>query len=70
MRVTFDPLEVDETVAEHYGEVLATARSQQRASKARDLLIIATAAATGRVLHTLDTSQAQLARAVGVAVSP
>lgn len=68
IRATFEPLFVDEAVAEQYGEVLAIARSQKRMTKATDLLIIATAAATGRVLHTLDTSQAELARVVGVAV--
>jgi hypothetical protein len=41
IRATFDPLAVDETVVEYYGEVLATARSQRRASKATDLPIIA-----------------------------
>lgn len=66
VRATFDPLVVDEAVAEQYGAILATARSERRASKATDLLIIATAAATGRVLYTLDVSQAQLARAVGI----
>lgn len=70
IRAAFDPLEVDEAVAEHYGEVLATARLHRRTSKATDLLIIATAAATGRVLHTRDNSQAQLARVIGVAVRP
>ncbi len=70
VRAAFDPLVVDETVAEHYGEILATARRQKRASKATDLLIIATAAATGRLLHTLDNAQAQLARAVRIPVQP
>ncbi len=65
---TFEPLPIDETIAERYGDVLATARSQKRTSKATDLLIIATAAATGRVLHTLDQGQARLARLAGVAV--
>lgn len=64
----FDPLVVDEAVAEYYGAVLAVARSQKRTSKATDLLILATAAATGRVLYTLDRPQAHLARAVGVPV--
>jgi predicted nucleic acid-binding protein len=68
VRATFDPLVVDESVAEHYGEILAAARSQKRASKATDLLIIATAAATGRALYTLDGAQAGLARLLGVAV--
>jgi predicted nucleic acid-binding protein len=67
---TFDPLAVDETVVEYYGELLATARSQRRASKATDPLIIATAAASGRVLHTLHSSQPGLARPVGVPSNP
>jgi predicted nucleic acid-binding protein len=66
VRSIFDPLPVDEIVAEHYGEILARARSSGRSSKATDLLIIATAAATGRTLRTLDHAQAQLAILVGV----
>lgn len=62
----FAALGVDEAVAEHYGHVLATARSQRRTAKATDLLIIATAAANGRVLYTLDGAQARLAEAAGV----
>jgi toxin FitB len=62
VRETFEPLPVDEPVAEHYGEILAAARAQKRTSKATDLLIIATAAATGRALLTLDDAQAGLAR--------
>lgn len=68
IRDVFEPIPVEETIAERYGEVLATARSQGRISKATDLLIIATAAATGRTLHTCDTRQAALADAVGVPV--
>jgi hypothetical protein len=67
VRSAFDPIPVDEAVAEHYGEILASARSNKRASKATDLLIIATAAATGRVLRTFDHAQAQLARLAHVA---
>lgn len=66
VRAAFRPVPVDEVVAETYGDVLAAARSQKRISKATDLLIIATASATGRILHTLDTAQAQLAAAVGI----
>ncbi len=66
VRSIFDPIPVDEIVAEHYGEVLARARSNDRTSKATDLLIIATAAATGRTLRTLDHAQAQLALLAGV----
>lgn len=69
VRAAFDPLPVDEPVAEHYGEILATARAQQRTTKATDLLITATAAATGRALVTLDDAQAGLARLAGVPVS-
>jgi predicted nucleic acid-binding protein len=65
IRAAFEPIPVDEAVAEHYGEILATARSAG-ASKATDLLIIATAAATGRTLHTLDKRQAALAEVAGV----
>lgn len=70
IRATFEPLPVDEAIAYHYGELLALARSQGRGSKATDLLMIATASATGRTLLTLEDSQASLARAAGVAVSP
>jgi predicted nucleic acid-binding protein len=62
----FEPIPVDEAVAEHYGDILAVARSAGRSSKATDLLIIATAAATGRVLLTLDKRQAALAELAGV----
>jgi predicted nucleic acid-binding protein len=66
VRSAFAPIPVDEIVAERYGEILARARSDSRTSKATDLLIIATAAATGRVLRTLDRAQGQLARLVDV----
>ena len=65
----FSPLSVDELVAERYGDVLAVARSLGRAAKASDLLIIATAAATGRELYTLDTGQARLAEEAGIAAT-
>lgn len=68
VRRSFEPLPIDESIAEHYGDVLAIARSRNRTSKATDLLIIATAAATGRVLHTLDAQQARLAGLASVAV--
>jgi len=68
VRATFEPLPVDESVAEHYGEILATARMQRRTTKATDLLIIATAAATGRALVTLDEAQIGLARLAGVPI--
>jgi predicted nucleic acid-binding protein len=68
VRQTFEPLAVDETVAHEYGELLATARTQKRTSKATDLLILATAAATGRALLTLDDAQAGLACLAGVPV--
>ena len=54
--------------AESYGDLLSTARAGRRATKATDLLIIATARATGRTLVTLDDAQASLARLAGVAV--
>jgi predicted nucleic acid-binding protein len=69
VRLAFAPLPVDEAVAERYGEVLAVARRQQRTVKATDLLIIATAAATARVLCTLDAAQARLAEAAGITVA-
>jgi predicted nucleic acid-binding protein len=69
VRATFSPLPVDELVAERYGDVLAVARSHRRAVKATDLLIIATAAATGRQLYTLDTAQARLAKQAGIATT-
>lgn len=68
IRDAFLPLPVDETVAEHYGDVLASARRSGRITRATDLLIVATAAATGRVLLTLDGRQAGLAEQVGLAV--
>lgn len=69
VRAAFAALAIDEAVAERYGDVLAVARSQKRATKATDLLIVATAAATRRELYTLDTAQARLAQAAGVAAS-
>ena len=69
VRAAFAPLAVDEPVAERYADVLAVARSQRRAAKATDLLIIATAGATGRELYTLDGAQARLAQATGVPVT-
>ncbi len=66
VRAAFEPIPVDEAVAEHYGEILAIARSAGRATSATDLLIIATAAATGRALRTLDKRQAALADLAGV----
>ena len=68
IRDAFEPILVDEAVAERYGEVLATARAAQRITTATDLLIVATAAATGRSLCTLDQSQAGLAEQCGVAI--
>jgi predicted nucleic acid-binding protein len=69
VRAAFAPLLVDESVAEHYGDALGHARAAGRIVKSTDLLIIATASATGRTLHTLDRVQAGLARAVGLTVS-
>jgi len=50
------------------GETLAVARAEGRTAKATDLLIIATAVAHGRRLHTRDERQAGLARAAGITV--
>lgn len=69
IRVAFAPIPVDERVAEHYGDVLALARHERRAAKATDVLVIATAGATSRILYTLDTAQGRLARSAGVAVA-
>lgn len=69
VRTKLAPLPVDESVAEQYGDALAHARTVGRTEKATDLLIIATALATGRTLHTLDRAQANLARELGVTVS-
>jgi predicted nucleic acid-binding protein len=68
LRAAFDALPVDAHVAHHFGEALAWARSQGRASKATDLLIVATAAAADLSLVTLDRAQASVAEGVGVAV--
>ncbi|CAN5620615.1 hypothetical protein BH24ACT24_BH24ACT24_07610 [soil metagenome] len=68
IRVAFEPLPVDEAVVERYGDLLAFARSAGRSAKATDLLILATAATSERVLYTLDVSQARLGRAAGVPV--
>lgn len=68
LRATFDALPIDSHVAHHYGEALAWARSQGRASKATDLLIIATAAAADLELVTLDRGQERVARGVGVRI--
>jgi len=69
VRAAFVPIVVDEAVAERYGDVLAVARSQRRSAKATDLLIVATAAAAGRELYTLDDAQARLAEAATVPVT-
>jgi hypothetical protein len=66
VRETFEPLPIDESIAEHYGEILAAARARERTTTATDLLIVATTAATGRALVTLDDAQAGLARLAGV----
>lgn len=68
IRDAFVPLDIDEAVAERYGQILAAVRSVGRTVKAIDLLIIATAAAHDRKLHTRDERQAGLARAAGVPV--
>ena len=65
----YEPIPIDESIAERYGEVLAGARAVRRITTATDLLIVATAAATGRVLYTLDERQAKLAADLGVATA-
>lgn len=62
------PIPVDEAIADEYGRALALARDDGQPAKATDLLIIATAAATGRALVTRDERQASLARRAGLAV--
>lgn len=68
VRSAFDPIAVDEAVAEHYGRALAVARDERRGQKATDLLIIGTAAAMNLALHTRDERQAKLARRLGLVV--
>jgi predicted nucleic acid-binding protein len=68
IRSSFDPIPIDEAVAEHYGRALALARDERRGQKATDLLIIGTAAATDLALHTRDIGQAKLARRLGLVV--
>jgi predicted nucleic acid-binding protein len=68
VRSQFVPLVIDEDVAHEYGRALAVARDEGRGTKATDLLIVATAAATDNVLHTFDRSQAKLARRLGLVV--
>ena len=69
VRAAFAALPVDDEVADRYGEALAAARDRGRSAKATDLLIIATAAATGRTLYTLDQAQAGFARELRVPVA-
>jgi predicted nucleic acid-binding protein len=69
LRDAFEPLPIDEAVAESYGEVLARARAERRITTATDLVIIATAATTGRTLYTLDKRQARLAGELRVATN-
>jgi predicted nucleic acid-binding protein len=68
VRSAFAALAVDEEVAARYGEALAAARDLGRTAKATDLIVIATAAASGRTLYTLDHAQAGLARELHVPV--
>jgi toxin FitB len=68
VRATFEPIPVDEHVANHYGDLLAAARDAGRSEKATDLLIAATAAATDRHLITADRAQARLAESAGITV--
>ena len=50
------------------GRAESVPTSQGRAEKATDLLIVATALATGRTLYTRDLRQAQLAGMAGASV--
>jgi predicted nucleic acid-binding protein len=67
-QAAFIVLDVDSRVAEHYADALAFARRERRIENRADLLIVATAAAHGRTLFTLDSKQGRLARDLGVAV--
>ena len=69
VRRAFAPIPVDEPIAGRYGAILAHARRSGRATKATDVLIVATAASTSRALATLDDGQARLARSAGVALA-
>ena len=69
VRRAFSALDVNADIADTYGAALAHARETRRAAKASDLLIIATAMATGRGLITGDRAQAALAGELGVAVT-
>ena len=69
VRSSFQSIPVDEAVADAYGVVHALARRQRRQSRSADILIIATASATGRTLLTRDHAQAELAFAAGVSVN-
>jgi predicted nucleic acid-binding protein len=68
VQAVFRPLLVNEEVADAFGEALAWARAARRSEKATDLLIVATAAATGRILYTLDARQASIAEGLGLEV--
>ncbi len=65
----FDPIPITEGIALEYGHLLALARRTGRVQKATDLLIAATAAATGRTLWTRDQAQASLAGEAKIPVS-
>lgn len=69
VRAVFLALPVDDQVADGYGTVLAAARGADRTVKATDLLIVATALVTHRVLHTRDHAQAGVAELAGVDVA-
>jgi predicted nucleic acid-binding protein len=68
LQSAFVTLDVDSRVADRYGEIRAFVRRAGRLSDAADLLIVATAAAHGRTLHTLDDKQGRLAADLGVVV--
>jgi predicted nucleic acid-binding protein len=68
VRSSFVSIPVDDDVAEQYGRAIALARDEGRHQDAADLLIVATASATERELHTRDERQAKLARRLGLVV--
>jgi predicted nucleic acid-binding protein len=68
LQSAFAVFDVDSRVADHYGEIRAFAKTERRLLDSTDLLILATAAAHGLTLHTLDDKQARLALDLGLPV--
>ncbi len=68
VRRAYEPIPVDEEVADRYGRALAHARERGRIEDAADLLILATAWRTERRLLTRDVPLARLAASLAVPV--